>query len=78
MTDATVRPDWRTLGRRSGVTTAYPARPGPCGVCDEQVGVHEPIVADPLRRPAVQEPDGRRHVDVSGVVWAHQRCVPST
>lgn len=71
---ASLRPDWTTVTRRDlrQRPVAYPAKPGTCphGV---EVDVNEPLVL--LGSQVVQEPDGTKHVDLSGAEWHPQTCL---
>lgn len=70
---ADVRPDWRTVRRPDfrRRPTALAARPGRCP-CGRDVLDAEPIVL--LGGELVQDPDGARHVDLSGAEWHPQQC----
>lgn len=69
-----VRPDWTSIrgGGLRGATVAVAAHDAECphGVA---VLEHEPIVL--LGTQLVQEPDGRRHVDLSGAEWHPHQCI---
>jgi len=69
-----VRPVWSTIRRphllgRPLATAASPAA-CPCGV---MVEADEPIVL--LGSQIVAEPDGTRHVDLSGAEWHPHACL---
>jgi hypothetical protein len=68
-----LRPDWRTVTRRHPLLRPD-ALAAATGVCPHGVEAseNEPIVLH--GSVVVQEPDGRRHVDLSGAAWCPQTC----
>ena len=68
-----IRSEWTTIRRRS-LLERPTALALTAGECSHGVPVErgEPIVA--LGAAVAQEPDGRRHVDLSGVEWHPQGC----
>jgi hypothetical protein len=69
-----VRPDWRTIRRRDVLARPF-ATAAAEGACPHgvAVGADEPIVL--LASQTVREPDGRRHVDLSGAEWHPYQCL---
>lgn len=65
--------DYTTVRRRSPLhrPTALAAKDGTCRTCGGSVSKDEPVVLPP--QPIVQDPDGSRHVDLSGAEWVCQR-----
>lgn len=68
-----IRPDWRTIRRPDPRRrpVALTVREGTCSHGIEVLEA-EPIVL--LGSQTVQEPDGRKHVDLSGAEWHPQQC----
>lgn len=69
-----VRPDWRTI-RRPNLRTRPQALAHTDGTCPHgrDVAEAEPIVL--LGSQTVQEPDGTKHVDLTGAAWHPHTCL---